>query len=213
MSSASRDASAPAVAPLTPGARRVLAAAGELFYDRGIHAVGVDAIAEAAGVTKKTLYDRFGSKDALVLAYLQDRDTRWRAHLETTLAGVPERGPERILAVFDAAISWSDANSPKGCSAINARAESPRVDGDVLAETTRQKRWLLDVFVTLCREAGVDLPEQTARSMMLLYEGAIVTVGMETFPQPFQVARGLARTILSAGHDPRDRAAPGSGPR
>lgn len=176
----------------------MLAAAGELFYDRGIHAVGVDAIAEAAGVTKKTLYDRFGSKDALVLAYLQDRDTRWRAHLEAMLAGVPEPGAERVLAVFDAAISWTDMNSPKGCSAINARAESPRVDGEVLAETTRQKRWLLDVFTTLCREAGVDAPEQTARSMMLLYEGAIVTVGMATFPQPFHAARELAQGVLSA---------------
>ncbi|NEE13916.1 helix-turn-helix transcriptional regulator, partial [Streptomyces sp. SID7499] len=48
---------------MTPAARRALAAAGRLFYDRGIHAVGVDLIAAEAGVTKKTLYDRFGSKE------------------------------------------------------------------------------------------------------------------------------------------------------
>ena len=87
--------SVPDLAPLTPGARRVLDAASELFYERGIHAVGVDTIAEAAGVTKKTLYDRFGSKEALVVAYLQHRDARWREHLADHLARVPAAGPDR----------------------------------------------------------------------------------------------------------------------
>ncbi|WP_016700389.1 helix-turn-helix domain-containing protein, partial [Actinoalloteichus spitiensis] len=71
----------------TPGARAVLAAASELFYDQGIHAVGVDAIAARAGVTKKTLYDRFGSKERLVVEYLAQRDQRWRAFLTPRLAG------------------------------------------------------------------------------------------------------------------------------
>ena len=70
--------------------------------------MGVDTIAEAAGVTKKTLYDRFGSKEALVVSYLQHRDARWRDHVASELARVPEPGPERVLAIFDAAISWSD---------------------------------------------------------------------------------------------------------
>lgn len=188
---------APVLPVLTPGARRVLAAAGRLFYDNGIHAVGVDAIAESAGVTKKTLYDRFGSKEALVLVYLQERDSRWRQHVDAVIDSVPAPGVDRVLAVFDAAISWSDENSPKGCSAINARAELPRSDGDVLAEVTRQKRWLLGVFAALCREAGVDGPDETARALMLLYEGAIVSVGMATFPAPFEAARAVARTILT----------------
>ena len=189
---------APALAPLTPGARRVLDAASRLFYERGIHAVGVDTIAEEAGVTKKTLYDRFGSKEALVVAYLQHRDARWRDHLEAHLALAPA-GTDRVLAVFDAAIAWSDENSPKGCSAINARAEvGDGHDGHpVFPEVARQKAWLLEVFADLCREAGVDDPDATARALMLLYEGAIVTVGMETFPAPFAVAREVAGSLLA----------------
>ncbi|WP_158372586.1 TetR/AcrR family transcriptional regulator [Cellulosimicrobium cellulans] len=185
--------------PLTPGARRVLDAASELFYERGIHAVGVDGIAEAAGVTKKTLYDRFGSKEALVVAYLQERDARWRAHLLATLDRVPEPGPDRVLAVFDAAESWSTANSPRGCSAINARAESSAGDGDsVLAETAAEKAWQLGLLADLCREAGVRDPEDTARALMLVYEGAIVTVGTGTFDRPFTRAREVAATLLAA---------------
>lgn len=188
----------PELAPLTPGATRVLDAASQLFYERGIHAVGVDTIAEAAGVTKKTLYDRFGSKEALVVSYLQHRDAKWRAHLDGHLARVPEPGPERVLAVFDAAITWSDEYSPKGCSAINARAEiGDGHDGHpVFPEVARQKAWLLDVFAELCREAGASDADSLAQAMMLLYEGAIVTVGMETFAEPFEVARRLAGRML-----------------
>ncbi|MFJ4224718.1 TetR/AcrR family transcriptional regulator [Microbacterium sp. NPDC089695] len=191
----------PTLAPLTPGGRRVLDAASRLFYERGIHAVGVDTIADAAGVTKKTLYDRFGSKESLVVAYLQHRDARWRAHVAAHLAQVPDAGPDRVLAVFDAAISWSDENSPKGCSAINARAEIGEGTDDhpVFPEVSRQKAWLLDLFADLCAEADVPDPRRTAEAMMLLYEGAIVTVGMATFAEPFVVARRWARTLLTQG--------------
>lgn len=188
----------PELAPLTPGGQRVLDAASRLFYARGIHAVGVDTIAEAAGVTKKTLYDRFGSKEALVVSYLQHRDARWREHVAAHLSRVPDPGPDRVLAIFDAAIAWSDENNPKGCSAINARAEIG--DGDdehpVFPEVARQKVWLLDVFEELCTEAGIPDPRSTAQAMMLLYEGAIVTVGMTTFAEPFAIARTWAARLL-----------------
>jgi AcrR family transcriptional regulator len=185
-------------APLTPAAQRLLDAASALFYERGIHAVGVDGIAEAAGVTKKTLYDRFGSKEALVVAYLRARDARWREHLLAALDRVPAPGPDRVLAVFDAAQSWSTANSPRGCSAINARAESSAGGDAVLAEVTAQKAWQVGLLTDLCREAGVREPEDTARALMLLYEGAIVTVGMATFDRPFARAREVAAALLSA---------------
>lgn len=188
----------PELAPLTPGGQRVLDAASRLFYERGIHAVGVDTIAEAAGVTKKTLYDRFGSKEALVVSYLQHRDARWRDHLAAHLSRVPEPGPERVLAIFDAAIAWSNENSPKGCSAINARAEigAGNDDHPVFPEVSRQKVWLLDVFEELCAEAGTPDPRSMAQAMMLLYEGAIVTVGMATFAEPFAIARTWAARLL-----------------
>lgn len=188
----------PELAPLTPGARRVLDAASHLFYERGIHAVGVDTIAEVAGVTKKTLYDRFGSKETLVVAYLQHRDARWRDHVAKSLALSPEPGVERILTIFDAAESWSDDNSSKGCSAINARAEiGDGHDGHpVFPEVSRQKVWLLDLFDELCREADIVSPRGMAEALMLLYEGAIVTVGMETFAHPFPAARRVAKTLL-----------------
>ena len=199
----------PDLAPLTPGARRVLDAASELFYARGIHVVGVDAIAAAAGVTKKTIYDRFGSKEQLVVAYLQHRDARWREHLAARLARTPEPGIDRVLAVFDAAVTWADVNTPKGCSAINARAELGAGDlgadhdgHDVLPEVMRQKAWLLELIRDLCREAGMPDAPATARTLMLIYEGGLVTIGMGTFGRPLQVARDAARALLAAAARP-----------
>jgi AcrR family transcriptional regulator len=77
--------SATAEQPLTPAARRVLDVATDLFYTRGINTVGMELVAERAGVTKKTIYDRFGSKQQLVVAYLRARDTRWRDFLGARL--------------------------------------------------------------------------------------------------------------------------------
>ena len=189
----------PELLPLTPAGRRVLDAASQLFYERGIHAVGVDTIAEAAGVTKKTLYDRFGSKEALVVSYLQHRDARWRDHVAAELVKVRTPGHDRVLAIFDAAISWSGENSPKGCSAINARAEIGEGNDEhpVFPEVSRQKIWLLELFHELCAEAGVRDPDAMSKAMMLLYEGAIVTVGMATFSEPFSIARTWAAALLA----------------
>ncbi|MEV4735607.1 MULTISPECIES: hypothetical protein [unclassified Microbacterium] len=119
----------------------------------------------------------------------------------STVANAGITKPERVLAVFDAALSWSDENSPKGCSAINARAEVGEGNGDhpVFPEVTRQKAWLLALFAELCAEAGVQDPARMAEAMMLLYEGAIVTVGMATFDEPFAVARRWAATLLDEG--------------
>ncbi|SEF10620.1 DNA-binding transcriptional regulator, AcrR family [Arthrobacter alpinus] len=182
----------------TPGAAKLLAAASDLFYREGIHAVGVDAIASAAGVTKKTLYDRFGSKDALIVAYLRERDARWRQYLEAELAHQPKGSIERILAVFDASGRWAVDNCEKGCSAINAHAEMNDPVHPVAVETTRQKKWLRDLLEQLCTEASIADAKKAANTMMLLYEGALVTTGMGTFSGPFTTARESAAHILTA---------------
>src|ERR671916_3484217 len=84
-----------------PGAERLLDAASELFYREGIGAVGVDTVSERAGVSKRTLYNRFGGKDALVAEYLRRRDEGWKAYLRGATETVVEP-KEKLLAVFEA---------------------------------------------------------------------------------------------------------------
>lgn len=186
--------------PLTRAARRTLDTASELFYAHGIHAVGVDRIALEAGVTKKTLYERFGSKENLVLAYLRQREERWRDLLTEHLDRHPEPGVDRVLAVFDATADWYASRPSKGCSAVNARAETDLdpTGQPIAEEVTAHKTWMLRRIVSLVDEAGFADPERLGRLLMLLYEGALVTLGTRSFDAPVEAARGAARSLLAA---------------
>lgn len=182
---------------MTPAARRVLEAAARLFYERGIHAVGVDLIAAEAGVTKKTLYDRFGSKEQIVVEYLADRDERWRAFLAERLdAAGPEPG-EQVLAVFDASRAWAADLSPKGCSMVNAHAEISDPAHPAHPVITGQKQWMLALFTRLASDITPEGADALARTLMLLHEGALVAHGLGIFPDPIAHAREQARALLA----------------
>lgn len=190
---------------LTPGARRALDAASRLFYEHGINAVGVDRIAAEAGVTKKTLYDRFGSKEQIVVEYLAGRDERWRALLDERLAAAPPSPAEHVLAVFDASRAWAEANGSRGCSMVNAHAEIDDPGHPAYALITDQKAWMLELFTSLAREVlapGEATPSETAdrlaRTLMLLHEGALVVHGLGIFPDALGLARDQARVVLGS---------------
>ena len=195
----------PTAAPapvLTRAAQQTLDTASRLFYDQGIHAVGVDRIARESGVTKKTLYERFGSKENLVLAYLRQREDRWREALAEHLALHPEPGVDRVLAVFDAAAAWFPEHATKGCGAVNARAEAaaePAPEQRLPAAVTVEKAWMVRRLVDLVAEAGLTDPERRGRALMLLLEGALVTLATRAFPAPLAAARDAARLLLTDG--------------
>ncbi|WP_240965301.1 TetR/AcrR family transcriptional regulator [Streptomyces zingiberis] len=190
---------------MTPAALRVLDAAGRLFYERGIHAVGVDLIAAEAGVTKKTLYDRFGSKERIVVDYLTDRDEGWRVLLGRHLRTAGPDPAARVPAVFDASRDWSAEHGAKGCSMVNAHAEISDPAHPAHAVITGQKRWMLDLFTGLARELAPGRPaesvERLARALMLLHEGALVAHGLNVFPAPFEEARRRACDLITAWTD------------
>jgi len=188
----------PPQAPLTPAARRILDAASRLFYARGLHAVGVDTIAAEAGVTKKTLYDRFGSKEALEVAYLRARDARWAEHLGRTLEAHADPGVDRVLAVFDAVEGWSADEGGHGCAAINARGEVDDAGRPVAVEVARQKSWVRELLETECRAAGLVRPGELADVLLLLHDGALAGSGTGVPADPFPAARRAARALCEA---------------
>ncbi|HZE40821.1 MAG TPA: TetR/AcrR family transcriptional regulator [Stackebrandtia sp.] len=186
--------------PLTPAARRILAVAGDLFYERGIHTVGVDLIAREAGVTKKTIYDRFGSKEALVVAYLRHRDQRWRAFMIDRLRRVDDRYA-RVLAVFDALEEW-EAAWDRGCAMVNAYAElsDPAHPGRAVARD--QKAWTVELFAQLLDDAGVRGAPMLADQLLVLHEGAVVATHVGGRDSAVTVARAAARALLAAAANP-----------
>ncbi len=182
---------------MTPAGARLLDTASRLFYERGIRSVGVELIAEDAGTTKKTLYDRFGSKDALVVLYLRRRAALWQQRALAHLSQHPEPGPERILSVFDALGGWLDRQE-RGCAFVNAYAEVGGTDHPALPLIRAEKAWMRELFTALADEAGYDDSARCGAQLHLLYEGAVVALTAGDEQDALEHARDAAQRLLVA---------------
>src|ERR1700709_269593 len=111
-------------APARTSAReRLLTAADELFYEEGIHTVGIDRVIERAGVAKASLYNTFGSKDELIRAYLHERHPRLERRITNALEQY-DTPREKILGVFTSQAEYFARADYRGCAFMNAGAES-----------------------------------------------------------------------------------------
>jgi AcrR family transcriptional regulator len=182
---------------LTPGARRILDVASALFYDHGIRGVGVDTIAAVSGVTKRTLYDRFGSKDELVACYLRARHDRWRAEVLEAAEQATDV-TDRVLAPFDVLTQWGPTRSVRGCAFVNAHAELDDADHAGRAVIDENKRWLRDFFRGEPATAGVVDPDALAVQLLVLHEGALVAHSVDREPSAPRRARDAARVLIHA---------------
>ena len=183
--------------PATPMGERILVVASRLFYERGIRAVGVDLIADEAGTTKKTLYDRFGSKDALVAAYLTGRAERWQQLVTERLRTSRRTGARRVLTVFEVAEDWAEG-AGRGCAFVNAWAELGAAEHPAHEVIRAEKAWMHDLFRRILTEAGHSSADRTSDQLQLLYEGALVLSSAGGRPAAFRTAATTARTLLGS---------------
>lgn len=183
---------------LTPAGRRIAEAAEELFYERGITAVGVDLVAERSGTTKRTLYNQFGSKDELVATYLARRDERWRALVAATVAA-SEDPFDAVTAPFTALRTWT-ASSTRGCAFVNALAELPDPAHPAHRIAVDEKLWLLDLFERLAVAAGCAEARSLATRLLVLHEGALATqpLPLDTVSEVIGMARDVVDRAASA---------------
>ena len=158
-----------------PPRERILAAARELFYRRGIHAVGVDAIAEAAGTNKMTLYRHFASKNVLVAACLteltQEFDVAWDA-IAAAHAGDPKG---QLLAWLRHICDFKEYEAERGCALANAAVELPDKDHPARRVIRDYKTALRERLIRLCRDAKLADPDRLADEVFLIFEGARIT--------------------------------------
>src|SRR5579871_3545046 len=137
---------------------RILTCARDLFYRHGIHAVGVDAIAEAAATNKMTLYRHFDSKDILVAECLRqfaaEADAAWEGNARA-YAGDP-RG--QLLGWVRGLGAWKLDLMERGCAFLNAAAELPDKDHPARRVIEEHKSRYRAKFIALCREAGLSEP-------------------------------------------------------
>ncbi len=173
---------------------RILEAVDRLFYRNGLQAVGVDAIVAELGISKKTLYRHFPSKDDLIVAYLKGR-----------FRPLPEpssRPPaEQILKNFEwFARSLSMAGDYRGCAYLNALAELGDEDSEArrLAVEFKESRRLW--YRELLSRLDIDDPDTLATQLALLIDGAYAAALVRRDPSVGWAAVAAARVLLkSAG--------------
>jgi AcrR family transcriptional regulator len=186
----------------TSARERLLNAADELFYEQGVHTVGIDRIIERAGVAKATLYSTFGSKDELIRAYLNLRHDERAERVVRNLARYDTpRG--KLFGFFAGLDETFTRPTYRGCAFINASAESPR--GSVVEEVADASRtWIRNLLTDLAAEAGAADPAVLGAQLAMLYDGAVVTARMDRNPGAADTARSVATILIEAalGRDP-----------
>lgn len=176
---------------------RLIEAATKLFCRYGVHSVGVDAIVEAAGTAKTTLYKVFGSKDGLVEAVLEREGRTWRTWFVSEIDGPGGAAPERLARIGPALRQWFSRDDYYGCPFINAVGESDKADDRMRSLALAHKKVVLERLSDLCGEAGYREPLQLAHTLGLIIDGAIVAALVTRDPSVADIAGRACAAILS----------------
>ena len=180
--------------PRLSARERLLAAAGELFYENGINSVGIDRVIEHAGVAKASLYDCFGSKEELIRSYLEERSRVRQARIEERLSKY-DNPQEKILSIFDLLGELASRPDYRGCAFVRASADANSSD-KVRGVCEQSRAYILGKFTDLCREAGALDPLLLAKQLVLLYDGATISAHMDGNRNAVATARALAAQML-----------------
>ncbi|GIF72422.1 TetR/AcrR family transcriptional regulator [Asanoa siamensis] len=175
---------------------RVLASARRLFYGNGINVTGVDRLSEDAGVSKRTLYQRFRTKDELITAYLRQQTESLDADLMPA-ADSPEPPVARIRAVFTNVRKLSHSDEFQGCPVLNTTAEIHDPAHSARAVALTYKQSVQDYFAAQARLAGATDPDLLAVQLTMLLDGAMSYAAVRGGPIPESVEATVG-TLLDA---------------
>lgn len=186
---------------------RIVASAQKLFYEEGVRAVSLDAVAENAGVTKRTLYYHFESKDDLVAAYLEARDQPNLAFFRKCFEEAEGDVADRTAGIFQKIARAARHPRWKGCGFLRTSAELVKLPGHpaMIAARAHKKRvedWLLAIFT----EAGAENPTSLARQILVLLDGAFASTLLQRDAAYVEAAAKAAEQIVRAGLPPARKA-------
>jgi AcrR family transcriptional regulator len=183
---------------------RIISAASALFYSEGIRSVSVDAVAAKAGLTKRTLYYHFKSKDDLVAAYLSARDQpnlalfrRWFSEAKGGLPGKAE-------AIFRQLARSASHPKWKGCGFLRTSAELANMPGHPAvkigaAHKKKFEAWLFSIF----EAEGIDSASLLAQQILLLLDGSFAVVQLHRDPSYMETAGRAAFSLIEAALNSR----------
>jgi AcrR family transcriptional regulator len=183
---------------------KLLHAALELFYTRGFHAVGIDNIIDAVGVTKTTFYKHFESRDELVHEAVRLRNAWESATFEEAVRAKAGHDPRAmLLAMFDVMDDWFSGEEYRGCIFMSACAEFPSQTHPVHCAAAEHFTASETAIVSVAKAAGARDPESVARLWVMLMQGAVAlrqTIGDDGAARR---AKALAEAHLASQLAPR----------
>lgn len=182
----------------SPGSReRLLEAAADLTYQQGV-GVGIEALCKAAGVSKRSMYQLFRSKDELLAASLDQRAASYEARLLPPANDGRTPG-ERILYVFDQLEKQAGTPGFLGCRYLSVQIELKDPDHPASQVAQRVKKRLAGFFRTEARRGGADDPALLARQLILVFDGASARAGIEA-DKLTKLVKPTVATLLDAAH-------------
>lgn len=178
---------------------RIMQTARDLFYRRGIRAVGVDTIACEAGTNKMSFYRCFGSKDALVAEYLRGQEREAWGWWDQTIAAHSGNARAQLEALFDAQVNKTCKADSRGCALANAAVEISDPEHPARAVVEDFKAEMRRRFRSLAREAGARDADALGDSLMLLWEGSyLARLTFQGEHSPAENAAKAARALIAA---------------
>jgi AcrR family transcriptional regulator len=184
--------------PASPSTRdRITAAAAKLFYEQGVKSVSVDAVAAKAGITKRTLYYHFASKDDLVSAYLDGRDQPSLLLLKRWFSEASGGPADKVRAMFTTLAQSARHPKWRGCGFLRTAAELASLPGHPAVKIARRHKhsveaWLASEFA----DAGLTQNASTARRVMLLLDGSFALVMLHREPAYMEAAGDAAADLV-----------------
>ncbi|MDY6050499.1 MAG: TetR/AcrR family transcriptional regulator [Corynebacterium sp.] len=178
---------------------RLLASATNLFATEGIRVIGIDRILREADVAKASLYSLFGSKDNLIIAYLERLDATYRASYDALITDNSDP-LDKLIALFDTAAQWQTEHNFRGSYFTIAAGEYPKPETDsehkIVAQVMIHRAWLRETVEKLLLEKNGYPGGELAEQIIVLYDGAITGSQLSHDITPLEVAKRLVRQLV-----------------
>jgi AcrR family transcriptional regulator len=182
--------------------REIVRQAFDRFYDGGFHATGVDAVLSESGISKRTLYKYFPTKDDLIEAVLDHYGQVIVGKLFDPVAASNAEPRQQIMAFFDARKAMIDENPTRGCLGIKAAQEFVGKHAGLAAHGKRAALYVEQRFVDLCERAGFARPAEVGKQINVLFQGALLLSQVYGDGSPFVSARHAVAALLEAADEP-----------
>lgn len=169
-----------------------------LFGEHGFHATGIDMLLQEAGVSKKTMYRYFRTKDELIYAALKKKDGIFRNNFMKAVEAAGKTPKEKLMAIFDVAEQWFREDSFFGCMFVSAIAEYSSDESPIRDICKQFKKQMWEYIYDLAKQTDAPEPKELADELALLLDGATSIAQVSQKPQAAGTAKKIAKLLISS---------------